>query len=209
MLSVKKMVEELLKIKKSVKESRPRFIRSGATHIKRVSRSGYRKPKGVHNKVGNNKKGHRTTIKTGFGYPKKVRGLTEDGLTIVTVSSLQTIKSLDSKKIIIVLASSLGMKKRIALLELVKEQKLRVQGVKDINQYIQLCKDSVQKRKVEQSKKEKVRSQKKDEAVRAKAGKKGKADSANKSETVTEDTKVDKQSTEKKEQDKTLISKNQ
>ncbi|MFT4312781.1 MAG: eL32 family ribosomal protein [Candidatus Woesearchaeota archaeon] len=209
------MTKDIQEVKQHIKSKRPTFIRSGATHIKRVSRSGYRKPKGVHNKVGNNKKGRRTTIKTGFGYPKITRNVRADGLNIKYVSSETDIAHIDPKTDIVILASSLGSRKRIEIVELLSKKSIKIDGIEDASSYISQIQESVKKRKSEQQKKIDVRNKKKDEAVKAKAGKKKKDDSPAQSEDQnkdvdnSKDTTTKPDSTDKKEQDKVLISKKQ
>ncbi len=216
---------ELLNTKKQIRKVRPRFVRSSAQHIKRISRSGYRKPKGLHNKIGDGKKGHRTTIKTGFGYPKKTRYQTLEGLTLVHVSTPKDVAELDAKKVKVILSSKVGAKKRVALLKLCAEKKLSVLSVKDAAASAQKIESDFTSRKSESSKKQETR-QKNQEALRkaaeGKTDKKQKAkdteSSSNKdakpdaSETTDgskAEPKVSKQLADKKEQDKVLTQKKQ
>jgi large subunit ribosomal protein L32e len=203
------MDKKLLDVKKDSKSSRPKFVRMGAKHVKRVSRSGYRKPKGVHNKVGNNIKGRRTTIATGYGYPKAVRGLNKNGLLPVVVSSEAELLSIDTKTQVAVIASSVGGRKKIALLEIAKEKLIAISGVEDVEKTVAELKETKAAYKKAQLEKSKKRTDKKDAAVKAKSGKNDekKAD-VKKSEATESKDEVKDEKAQKKEQDKVLISKN-
>lgn len=192
----------MIETKEAIRKARPRFVRSGATHIKRVSRSGYRKPKGLHNKVGDNKKGRRTTIKTGFGYPKALRGTTRKGLELVNISTLAEAKSLDASKQVAIVKSSLGMKNKKAILEHLASSNVAVQGIADIKTYLEKFdkKKQAQKKAIED--KNAAREKRKADAEAAKKGKQAKDDK--KSEAKSEEADVKKEA--KKEQDKVLTS---
>jgi large subunit ribosomal protein L32e len=123
---------ELIKIKNQLKKRRPRFIRSGAQHIKRISRTGYRRAKGLHNKVKDNKKGRRAQIQTGYGFPKQLRGTNKAGLTIVAVSSQVELDAIDPKVQAVVIKASLGLKKKIPLYKSCVERKITVVGLSDV-----------------------------------------------------------------------------
>jgi len=201
---VKKM--DLLKIKKQIRKTRPRFIRSGATHIKRVSRTGYRSPKGLHNKVGDNKRGRRAQIDTGYGYPKAVRGKSRNGLDIVTVRSESELAQCDPAKHSIIVAASVGMKKKLPLLKACVEKKFTVQNITQLETHVTRLEDAQKAQKQSTTEKKTARRQAQAAAIKAVSGKEDKKKAKDKAPAADAN---NKKAEDKKEQDKVLAGKKQ
>ncbi len=94
-----------------------KFLRKDSNKKKRLNK-GYRRPKGLHNKMRLEKKGHSSKIKPGFGRDNKEKN-TWKGLKIVFVEKLEDLKGLDPKK------HSVNIKKisKKSKVEIVKEAK--------------------------------------------------------------------------------------
>ncbi|MFT7615455.1 MAG: large subunit ribosomal protein L32e [Candidatus Woesearchaeota archaeon] len=187
-------------VKELIRKIRPGFRRSGAKHIKRVSRTSYRKPKGLHNKVKDGKKGHIKTISTGYGYPVATRGQTRAGLQIVTVSTISDLEGLDSKKVALIMPSSLGLIKSQALAEAAKEFTFHHQ--KDMSAFLQVKADARKATQAQNAKASVARKKNKDNVLKAKQGKDKK-----KSEPKTAEQEQAAKVAAKKEQDKVLTTK--
>ncbi|MFT4312021.1 MAG: eL32 family ribosomal protein [Candidatus Woesearchaeota archaeon] len=200
-------MKELLNVKDALKKKRPVFRRLQSTHIKRISRSGYRKPKGVHNKQGNQVRGRLGIIKTGYGYPKAVRGLQADGKKQIVIFTKDQITQLEKNQIG-VFGSTLGSKKRLEFLEFAKEKSLPL--AYDIDAQIASIKEQLSARKKKQKKREQKREARKKESQKKTDSKKTeqKTTKTEKSEQKSEKEPSDKE-TLKKEQDKVLITKSQ
>jgi len=62
----------------------------------------------------------------GYRTPKKVRGIHPSGLIQVIVNNTNELNGLNSKKHGIKISSSVGTKKRLAIIELARSKKLKV-----------------------------------------------------------------------------------
>ena len=75
----------------------------------------WRKPKGNDSKMRLQLKGYPPIVKVGYGTPAELRGLHPSGLVPVRVSSVRDLEGLDPEKHIVVIASTVGLRKRLAL----------------------------------------------------------------------------------------------
>ena len=89
-------VEQLIKEKQAMKAKKPNFLRADGHKKSRVG-SGWRKPKGLQNKMRLNKKGYRVNVRTGYKTPGALLH-SKAGLSITTVHNLSELESLDPKK---------------------------------------------------------------------------------------------------------------
>lgn len=194
-----------LEEKRKIRAKRPRFIRAESLYIKRVSRSGYRRPKGVHNKQKDNKKGNRTQIMTGYGYPKSLRGTTIEGKKIVYISNVADLAKVTSNDVIII-QSTMGAKKKVELIKKIIEKKIQIHLVRDPALLLASLESEFKERKATNSARRIARKEKKQTVMSKSDAKKAKAQAKEQKDTkapVAEDAQV----AEKKEQDKVLISK--
>ncbi len=107
--------KRLLDVKANLKKKQPKFIRQDA-HKKSKLASKWRKPTGLHNKIGDNRKGYRKHLKGGYQTPVVVRGQTKDGLFPVIVTSVN-FEDFDPKVHTLVVSGKLGGKKKAVVIE--------------------------------------------------------------------------------------------
>jgi large subunit ribosomal protein L32e len=187
---------KLLKEKLRIRKVRPKFARQRATHIKRISRSSYRAPKGLHSKMGDNKAGHKSLIKTGFGYPKALRGTDRTGRKIVHIHSLGDVAKATPADIVVI-SAKVGTRKKIQMLQALATKKIAVFHVKDASA---LATQLETEKKTTKEQKEKIaqsRKAAKEEALKKNQGKEAKKAEAPKDEKVVKEE-------QKKEHDKLL-----
>ncbi len=106
------MSERELKIWKEQKSKMPKFIRSDSWKVKRLEDSGWRRPKGVDNKMRLKRKGWPVLVSIGYRKIKKVRGLHPSGLKEVLIHNPSEVAGLDPEKVIVRIASSVGKLKK-------------------------------------------------------------------------------------------------
>jgi large subunit ribosomal protein L32e len=185
-------VKELLELRKQIKSKKPDFIRQDA-HKKRRLGAKWRKPKGLHSKIRLHLKGRAKKVSKGYRSPKKVRHMHKSGLQQTMIKSIGDLEGLDVKKNCLIISSSLGNKKKIAILKKIKELGFNILNVRNPDEYIKNVEDKIISRK------------------KAKKEEKGKAkvkETEKKGEKLTQKVNdQDKKEVEKKEKDKILTKK--
>ncbi|MCF7798713.1 hypothetical protein K9M74_02315 [Candidatus Woesearchaeota archaeon] len=113
-------MKQLLAIRKILKSKKPTFTRHDAHKKKRVG-TGWRRPKGRQNKMRLHRKGYAKIRSTGYSSPVDVRGLSKEGLTQNVVANLKDFTTLNAKKDGVIIASTVGGRKRIVLLDFIEK----------------------------------------------------------------------------------------
>lgn len=140
------MIEKLLELRKRIKKKKPEFIRQD-NQIKSLKRK-WKQPKGIHSKLREKRKGHIGHPAPCYASPKYVKFLHPSGLKEVVVSNpgqLAQIKNDEG----IVLSAVLGLRKKLILLKKIRELKLPVLNIKNIDEFISSSESAINKRKQE------------------------------------------------------------
>ncbi len=183
------------------------FIRKDMHKKKRISGSGWRKPKGITNKRRLNRKGHSANVRPGYGSPGSERnkvGLLE----IVTVYNIRDFDGLNPKSHC-VLIGRVGKQKKLDLIAKAEELAFKIVNLqvdkykKDAEAFFAERKESSKAKDEEKKKKEAAAK----EAEKDKEKKKAEDDKA-KEEKEEELSDEEKKKLEKKEKDKILTQKN-
>ena len=112
----KPVSEALLKLKRKSKAKKPVFVRQESWRYTRV-KNRWRKPKGVDSKMRLGRKGWPDSPNVGYKTPKAVRGLHPSGFYEALVYTTAGLEGLDPKQVALRIASNVGARKRIVLLE--------------------------------------------------------------------------------------------
>ena len=107
-------MKELLSLKKKMKARKPSFVRQDAHKWKRLG-SKWRKPTGIHSKVRQKIIGHPVMVNRGYGTPKAVYGMLQNGLLPIRVFNVGDLAKVDSKTQTAVIASTVGTRKKIEM----------------------------------------------------------------------------------------------
>ena len=99
--------------KARMKRKQPSFTRQD-NHKKRLA-SGWRRPRGLQSKMRLRHKGYKRVVKVGYGSPVALRH-TYQGKQVIHVATLSDVAHLP-KECAVILAGTLGLKKRKAILE--------------------------------------------------------------------------------------------
>ena len=129
-------LKELLKLRESIDEKRPEFVRQESWRYKRLNES-WRKPKGIDSKMRLSVEGWPKIVKVGYRGPKITRGLHPSGYKDILVHNIDELKGLNPKTDAARLASGLGAKKRVELIKKAKEMGIKVlnpRGVKKVKE---------------------------------------------------------------------------
>ncbi|MBI2148094.1 hypothetical protein HYU23_00280 [Candidatus Woesearchaeota archaeon] len=158
--------KELLQFRNKAKSKKPLFQRQDSNIFKQF-KGEWRKPKGIHSKLRRGFKGHGGIPSIGYSGPNAVKGLTRKGLLAVVVYNINDLKNLDDKNAVII-SHSVGMKKRIQIINEIKNKKLHVLGVKDIDNYLSKAAENINSRKKESESKKESKKRKVEEAEKSK-----------------------------------------
>jgi large subunit ribosomal protein L32e len=146
---------------KQLRRKKPKFLRQDANKLTKLEKK-WRKPKGIDSKMRRSLKGYRRLARVGFGANKKIYGLNKQGLYEVLVNNMKDIEKIGKDQIIL-LSSVLGLKKKIEILKKIKEKKMKVSNLKDIDAFIKTSEESIKKKAEEKKKKVEVRTKSKEE----------------------------------------------
>lgn len=102
-----------------------KFKRQGSSDYERVDGS-WRRPRGGDSKMRKEKKGHPKLPKVGYRKPKSERGIHPSGFREVLVKNPQEAKEVDSKSEAIRIASAVGEKNKMEILEVAEERDIKV-----------------------------------------------------------------------------------
>ncbi len=139
-------IKKLLEIRNNQRKKRPRFVRQDWHKKKRLSLV-WRKPKGMDSKLRRHMHGHGHLPTRGYGSPALVRGMHKSGLMPVLVASTITLESINGKTHGIIIAATVGNRKRIDIITKAHSKSIRVLNIKDGAKFVQTVKDSLAKRK--------------------------------------------------------------
>ncbi len=188
-------MKELLELRRKMKARKPNFVREDSHKKKKLRKSGWRRPKGLHSKIRHQFKGHIRAACMGFRSPNAVRGLSRTGLIQVVVRNVSELKKINPKTEGVIIGN-IGLRKRVEIVKEAQILKIMILNLKDSNKFL----DDV-KKKFEEKKKKKEEEKKKEEKKEAKVEEKKKEEKKEAKEEVTEE---DKKKEEKEEKDKVL-----
>ncbi len=138
-------LKQLLDLRRKAKRKQTRFVVKESYKISRIGER-WRLPRGKHSGARQMHKGKPAKPTSGYGSPRAVRGLHSSGLQKVLVHTSSELLALDPQKQGAVLGSTLGNRKRLQLLQLALEKKIRVLNVKDASVLSQKIKTDFSKR---------------------------------------------------------------
>ena len=147
-----------------MKTKKPKFLRQEWFRLVSLGKK-WRRPRGKQSKLRKHIKGKGFIPNVGYGTPKAVRGLHPSGLKEILVSNLNQINDIDPKKQCIRMARTVGIKKRIEIMNIAKEKEIRVlnpqRTVKPEKKKVELKKED---KKTEEKPVEKKQKTKKEES---------------------------------------------
>jgi len=118
--------KNMLKFRAAQKKKQPAFRRQEWFRYKRLSHSGWRKPKGYQSKQRLNMKYRTPMARIGFGKISAVRGLHSSGFEEVLIHKIEDLESLNPEKQAIRIGSSVGNRKRLSIHDRADDLGIRV-----------------------------------------------------------------------------------
>ena len=195
-------MDKLIELRSRIKRKKPDFLQDGSNLVKRIRNNcRWRRPTGSQSKVRLGRKGQPLKRKSGYSSPKMVRGLLKNGLLPVLVNTPADLESLNKETHACVIASGVGEKKRLAIIEAANRKGVFIFNYKDIKEAV---------KKLEQKFVERKKKPKKSDAVQSKkttAKKETPKTDEKPSSTTEKGAEKSETSNEKKEWDKLLTQK--
>lgn len=156
-------MNRLLEIKAEMKRRKPRFRRQN-TGLKARLAEGWRKAQGVQAKLRLGKKSRGAVVSPGYRTPKQARGLTNEGLIPVRISTPAHLPLLKPKEHALIIDSSVGMKRRIELIQAGLASGFKLLNFRDAQKELERLKREFENRVEEKKRKASQKKEKKAES---------------------------------------------
>jgi len=124
-------MDSLLKVRARQKSKKPAFNRHDSHKKKRLSLS-WRKPRGIHSKLGAQVSAKGKLVRPGFGSPAAVRGFHPSGFKEILIKNMADLQKAEGFAVRI--ASNLGRKKRTEIEAKASEMNLKILNPKTLEQ---------------------------------------------------------------------------
>ena len=128
--------EKALKLRERVKKKKPNFVRHEGWRYKRLS-EGWRRPRGLDNRMRRKIKGWPPTVNVGYRGPKVARGLHPSGYKEVLVYNTNDLEEIDPKTQAIKIAHTVGKRKRAKILVEARKKKITVLNFKEVKEVVE------------------------------------------------------------------------
>ncbi len=181
------------------RNKKPTFVVKESHNQNRVKRR-WRFPRGRHSGVRQMHKGKPAMPNPGYGAPVAERGLHSSGLRPVLVHTLSQLEQVDPAVEGIIIASTVGTRKKVQLLEKAEQAKIQILNVKDVA----ATREGIQKAFTERQQK---RKQKLDSKSKKEADKKKKAAEKEKEAVAEEKGSVEEKVQQEEEKQKKDVEK--
>lgn len=121
----KTTAKQAIKLRKTVKARNPHFRRHESWRYKRL-KEGWRKPRGLDNKMRLKVQGWPKSVNIGYGGPKTARALHPSGYEEVLVHTPDEVTQVNPKTQALRIAHTVGTRKRIQIASIARERKIHL-----------------------------------------------------------------------------------
>ncbi|MDD5332036.1 MAG: eL32 family ribosomal protein [Candidatus Nanoarchaeia archaeon] len=146
-----------------------KFLKQDAHKLDKLKKN-WRKPKGLDSKMRRNLRSYRRLVRIGYGSPEEIKGLNRQGIQEIKVNNIHDLDKIKPDQLIII-SSTLGLRKKIELVKKIQERKLKVANLKDIQEFIKKSEEKIKKKSDERKSKIEKRAKSKED-LKKKAEKK-------------------------------------
>lgn len=116
----------LLRLRMEMERREPRWMRVDEWRYKRIRDTGWRRPRGLDNKIRQQRKGWPPRVKTGYGQPADIRGLHPTGFEEVLVFRPEDVDRVDPSRQAIRIGATVGLRKRVEIIKRAIERGVKV-----------------------------------------------------------------------------------
>jgi len=145
------MNTKLLGLRKEIKKKMPNFIRQGYNKKRSLGKK-WRRARGRHSKMRVGFRGKANVVNPGYGSPRAVRGLDLNGFKGVVVNNVNDLSKIKDN---IIIGKNVGQKKRLELIKLALEKKIRILNLRNPEAYLKQVTELLKKKKEDKKAKEK------------------------------------------------------
>ncbi len=128
------------------KAKKPSFPRQQAHMLKQL-KGKWNKPRGIHSKIRNAKRGKPAMPKIGYSSPRNVHGLTYEGKVPVVVATLAMLEKVNVQNEVAIISGTLGMRKRVILVNKALEKKIPLYNIKDSEAFLKTAQARFEEKK--------------------------------------------------------------
>jgi len=104
---------------------KPKFLKQGTNYLKRLKKR-WRKPRGTDSKLRIKEKSKGKLPNIGYRAPNSTRGLHPSGLREIYIQNIKDLEKIDSKTCTGRLSSTIGKKKKLEIVEISKDRKIKL-----------------------------------------------------------------------------------
>lgn len=117
--------KKLLKVRKKIDQKRPKFTQFESWRLNRL-KDHWRRPRGIDNKMRQNRSGWPRSVNVGWGSPSAVRGLHPSGMEEVLVFNVGDLAIIDPGTQVARIGGSVGMRKKGSILNEAEKRGIKV-----------------------------------------------------------------------------------
>ena len=128
-------------------KKRPEFLRQDYHFRMKVHDRYWRKPRGYHSKMRRGEAGKRKVVQAGYRSPAELRGIDLHGFRHIYVQTLRQLEKLNPKEELAVMASNLGLKKKILLAKTAITKNIGFANVKDAKKFVETAEAQLKAKK--------------------------------------------------------------
>jgi large subunit ribosomal protein L32e len=143
--------EKALALRERVKKKKPSFVRHEGWRYKRL-RKGWRRPRGLDNKMRRKIKGWPASVNVGYRGPKVARGIHPSGYKEALVYNDKDLKKIDPKTQVIRIAHTVGKRKRAKIITEARKKKITILNLKETREAVEeeeLAEEEEEEKKLE------------------------------------------------------------
>ena len=159
-------MKSAIEIRKNAKSRKPAYLRRDSHKKIKIGKK-WRKPRGHHNKFARHCNGTLTKLEVGYKSPLVIRGANRNGLFEIQVSTVKDLEKItDKKSQVVVIKRTVGLKKKIEIINLANVKGIKISNIRDTNVVLKKLKVKKETKKVvKEDKKEDKKSDSKEKPV--------------------------------------------
>jgi large subunit ribosomal protein L32e len=159
------LTKRMLKLRRRVRQSKPKFVRSESWRYVRIKES-WRRPRGLDHKMRIKYDGWPPSVGVGYRGPKATKGLHPSGYKEVLVYNADGLKGIDPETQAVRIAHAVGKRKKARILAEAKKKEIVILNMKAVPKEEKSTEEKLKEEEIEKEKAESSRPGEKAEKTR-------------------------------------------